>query len=167
MPLEGQYVTDRFDRDRHLHLWGNEEWIVNNERYCGKILHINPGVYSSLHFHPVKDETFMCVEGLIGLAVVRGLYATVHIMRGWARDVVDLPHNTPHRFWAIDGTAEVVEFSSRHDDADVVRLDESRQITEEEMNVLREIDQFETVYANISGPTAMCGVGVQDDWDGV
>ena len=27
----------------HLKGWGSEKWIVNNESYCGKILHFEQG----------------------------------------------------------------------------------------------------------------------------
>src|SRR2546422_651885 len=44
-------------------VWGRELWLVNNERYCSKILEISSGGYSSLHYHRVKDETFYILEG--------------------------------------------------------------------------------------------------------
>lgn len=39
--------------------WGHEIWLANNEKenYCGKILHINQGHTSSMHFHMEKHET--------------------------------------------------------------------------------------------------------------
>ena len=38
--------------------WGHEIWMANNqsENYCGKILRINQGYNSSLHFHLDKHE---------------------------------------------------------------------------------------------------------------
>ena len=40
--------------------WGREIWMANNqeEDYCGKILQINQGYNTSLHFHLEKHETF-------------------------------------------------------------------------------------------------------------
>jgi|WetSurMetagenome_2_1015567.scaffolds.fasta_scaffold19622_3 D-lyxose ketol-isomerase len=138
MPVEGQHITDKFDRPEHPHLWGSEEWIVNNDRYCGKILYLEPGSLSSLHFHPVKDETFLCIKGMVGVQIFRDGKEVIHVLRGWARDAVNLEHNTPHRFWAMESDAVVVEFSSYHSDADVVRLEESRKILEGELYISKE-----------------------------
>lgn len=43
--------------------WGYELHIVNNDNYCGKILHIDPGKKLSLHYHEIKDETFFIKNG--------------------------------------------------------------------------------------------------------
>lgn len=45
--------------------WGGEKWIVNNDMYCGKILHIVKGHKLSLHYHKIKDETFYVQDGNI------------------------------------------------------------------------------------------------------
>ena len=42
----------------HKKGWGYENWLVNTELYCGKILHFNHGKQCSLHYHKIKDETF-------------------------------------------------------------------------------------------------------------
>ena len=39
-------------------VWGREEWIVNNEKYCGKKLILKKGYSCSMHHHKIKDETF-------------------------------------------------------------------------------------------------------------
>jgi D-lyxose ketol-isomerase len=41
--------------------WGYEKIIVNNNLYCGKILHFFKGKTGSAHFHLKKDETFFVV----------------------------------------------------------------------------------------------------------
>ena len=50
--------------------WGFEEWLVNNELYCGKILTCvrtnMDGNWSSqgkYHYHKNKDETFFIFKG--------------------------------------------------------------------------------------------------------
>ena len=47
----------------HKKGWGHELWIVNNEKYCGKILFIKEGKRCSWHYHEVKDETFYLHTG--------------------------------------------------------------------------------------------------------
>ena len=41
-------------------LWGYEIWIENNEKYCGKHLHVVPGKKCSVHYHKDKKETKCC-----------------------------------------------------------------------------------------------------------
>ena len=40
--------------------WGYENIIVNNEEYCGKILHFNAGTKFSNHMHIKKGKVFIC-----------------------------------------------------------------------------------------------------------
>ena len=44
-------------------LWGYEIWIENNEKYCGKHLHVVPGKKCSVHYHKDKKETFYIING--------------------------------------------------------------------------------------------------------
>lgn len=113
-------------------LWGFEEWLVNNELYCGKVLHIRPGYRCSLHYHKIKDETFVALEGTTKLEWRTPDGQTrLETLRGDERNAVRLPPGTPHRFWAMEGERSMVlEFSTRHDDEDVVRLEESEEYEE-------------------------------------
>jgi mannose-6-phosphate isomerase-like protein (cupin superfamily) len=104
-------------------VWGTEFWIANNEKYCLKYLYIEPGRSSSLHYHKVKDETFLIDQGYC------------HLQMGdkelvmYPGDSVRLMPETPHRFWIPKGQLDgcmIVEVSTHHDDEDVVRLEESR-----------------------------------------
>ena len=45
--------------------WGCEKWIVNNEKYCGKILFFDKDKKCSYHYHIMKHETFYLQSGLI------------------------------------------------------------------------------------------------------
>ena len=49
--------------ERHEKGWGYELWIVNNNLYCGKILHFNKGKKCSWHYHKIKQETFYVQKG--------------------------------------------------------------------------------------------------------
>ena len=52
--------------------WGHEIWMANNEKenYCGKILRINQGYNSSLHFHMDKHETFYITKGSLQVDLI-------------------------------------------------------------------------------------------------
>src|SRR5258708_3004952 len=104
-------------------IWGKEFWIVNNDKYCLKFLYIEPGKMCSLHYHPIKDETFYIEEGVCNLQI--GDRVTV-MEPG---DSVRLMPEMPHRFWVQKNAEEgcmVIEVSTHHEDSDVVRLEESR-----------------------------------------
>lgn len=115
-------------------LWGYEVWLVNNTLYCGKALVVRPGFCSSIHYHPVKHETFVAVEGVVKVALWIGPAAMwgdveVEVLRGWAKDKVEIPPYTPHCFEAMEGReAVVLEFSTPHSDEDVVRIVGSRAL---------------------------------------
>lgn len=108
--------------------WGQEIWLVNNERYCAKLLHINVGWQCSLHMHPIKKETFIVLDGGVGLyvGVPDGEYTYHQLVAG---ESYTLEPGTFHRFWSYtDEPAVVLEISSTHSDDDVVRLEESKPL---------------------------------------
>lgn len=43
--------------------WGYEDWIVNNDKYCGKVLFFKKDKSCSLHYHKLKEETFYVQSG--------------------------------------------------------------------------------------------------------
>ncbi|MDO8492848.1 MAG: hypothetical protein Q7S34_04365 [bacterium] len=47
---------------KHSKGWGEELWIINNEKYCGKLLKFNKGALFSDHFHIIKEETLCVLE---------------------------------------------------------------------------------------------------------
>lgn len=122
------------DRTYVAKKWGLEEWLVNNEQYCAKLLWITPGFQCSLHYHPVKKETFVALDGLVRVEyyIDGGKKKVETLLVGWRRDVLTLPPNTPHRFWSIGSDGGLLlEVSTTHDDADVVRIEESRAMDKE------------------------------------
>ncbi len=102
--------------------WGSEEWIVNNDKYCGKRLTLLQGWQSSLHMHPIKDETFYVDKGLVRLE-----YADAEPMLLRPGDSFHIEHGHYHRFTGMEHSI-IYEFSTHHDDADVVRREPSQQV---------------------------------------
>ena len=45
--------------------WGFEKWIVNCDKYCGKLLYFVKGKKCSWHYHKIKDEVFYIHSGKI------------------------------------------------------------------------------------------------------
>ena len=100
--------------------WGREEWIVNCEEYCGKLLYLDKGAVSSLHYHNIKKETFYALQGTAGLTIEGKDY----MLTPFARPKTIYP-GIQHQFTGI-ANAVILEISTYHDDNDVVRLSESQ-----------------------------------------
>ena len=102
--------------------WGYEKWIVNNEDYCGKLLHMIKGKKCSWHYHTLKDETFYLQEGKILLKysedddidkakeIVLNRGDKFHIYRGLR-----------HQMFALEDT-DLFEFSTQHFEHDSNRV---------------------------------------------
>src|SRR5260221_13546997 len=91
-------------------LWGFEYWIVNTDRYCFKLLGLIPGYQCSLHYHQLKDETFVVYSGEIVLEQrdVRTFPFEESLRAGDKRHIAP---RTPHRFRAVGEMALVFEIS--------------------------------------------------------
>jgi mannose-6-phosphate isomerase-like protein (cupin superfamily) len=117
-------------------VWGHEYWVLNTDKYCMKILHLEPKFQCSLHYHNVKDETFIVLSGVVRLEYYdKYKNPTPDLMPH--TQVIILPSGTSfhvepgvaHRFsTANDEPANILEVSTTHSDDDVVRLEESRKI---------------------------------------
>ena len=104
--------------------WGREIWMANNarENYCGKILQINQGYNTSLHFHLQKHETFYITKGQLQVDLIctlDGVRMTQILSEG---DVLEIDRGQPHQLIAYDGDVEFVEISTFHKDADSLRI---------------------------------------------
>ncbi len=107
--------------------WGYEKWVVNNEKYCGKILHFAKGRQCSLHYHKLKDETFFISSGLVRIAYI-GIdpenipedlsLVQVVLSKG---DSMHIPPHTAHHIYALEDS-EIIEFSTQHFDEDSYRI---------------------------------------------
>jgi len=102
--------------------WGYEKWIVNNDKYCGKLLFFEPGKKCSWHYHELKEETFYIHSGKIQL--VYGYEDdftdadTVILKPG---DKFEVPRLLRHQMLGLEET-EMYEFSTTHFDSDSYRV---------------------------------------------
>ena len=99
-------------------VWGQEQWLVNNEKYCGKKMLIKDGYYCSYHKHKIKDETFYILDGALEV-VKEGQYLIVK-----TGETLHLKPNEYHSFRALKDTT-FFEFSTQHLDEDNYRLTQS------------------------------------------
>jgi dTDP-4-dehydrorhamnose 3,5-epimerase-like enzyme len=127
-----ELVSSAKTRDFVQKAWGMEDWIHNTPEYCGKVLTMREGWQSSLHYHPIKEETMLCIDGCCVVEIYPdgvGAKKQFVALRAEEGSALHIPRSVPHRFMTSMGsTCVLVEFSTMHDDADVVRLEESREI---------------------------------------
>ena len=105
--------------------WGSEVWFANNEKYCGKLLTINSGEWSStgnFHYHEIKDETFFVIEGVLWLDIANdetGEYQR-HILI--ENDSYRVMPGVKHRFTSGTGKpCKFIEASTTHREDDSYR----------------------------------------------
>lgn len=110
-------------------IWGDEQWIVNAD-YCGKILRLKKNYFCSLHFHKIKMETFLIMDGSVFLIKDNKEYV---LKKG---DVVDIPIGCVHRLYAIEDSV-ILEFSTHHEDADSYREEVGGEISEEKKTYIK------------------------------
>jgi mannose-6-phosphate isomerase-like protein (cupin superfamily) len=101
--------------------WGREEWIINNDLYCGKFLVLDQGWQCSLHHHKIKHETFFVQEGRVFLELGDEVLILTPL------DCVEIPIGVQHRFGGMEPSV-IIEFSTHHEDSDSYRVpgEESR-----------------------------------------
>ena len=101
--------------------WGQELIFAENDRYAGKILHIEAGQLLSLQYHERKDETFYVLTGEVNLTIEEsGVLREVRLAEGSAYRIRP---GVRHRMRA-EGPCDLIEVSTPELD-DVVRLEDA------------------------------------------
>jgi mannose-6-phosphate isomerase-like protein (cupin superfamily) len=103
--------------------WGYEQWICNNEKYCGKILIFNPNKKCSIHYHVIKDEVLYVDNGTIELIYFfkdQEERETIILHKGMSFHV---PVGLVHQMIAGNEGAKIIEFSTHHEDSDSIRIE--------------------------------------------
>jgi len=112
----------------HMHIkktWGEEEWFENNELYCGKLLTVYRGFWSStgnFHYHKIKDESFYVISGSLHLDVeIDGAIKSLILHVG---ESFRVKPGVKHRFTVagpIEAQCKFIEVSTTHMDDDSYR----------------------------------------------
>mgnify|MGYP001177047253 FL=1 len=116
-------ISPVFSRlEAHPKKWGDELWITNNEKYCGKILRFNEGSSFSMHYHVLKEETWCVTKGKLKLE-----YYDLEKANKLERileegDVVHLNPCVPHKLTALVESS-VFEVSTQHFNDDSYRIE--------------------------------------------
>ena len=102
--------------------WGFEKWIVNNKKYCGKLLYFVKDRKCSWHYHKIKDEVFYIQSGKIMV-----LYSEQDDIQKAEKIILEPGDNfhvytgLRHQMIALQDT-ELFEFSTHHLDEDRYRI---------------------------------------------
>ena len=102
--------------------WGYEKWIVNCDKYCGKLLFFVKGKKYSWHYHKVKDEVFYIQSGKILVRYSnQDSLDDCHEITLEKGDNFHIPTGLRHQMEALEDT-ELFEFSTEHFDSDSYRI---------------------------------------------
>jgi mannose-6-phosphate isomerase-like protein (cupin superfamily) len=102
-------------------VWGYETWIVNNEEYCGKFLHLKKNHRCSTHYHKKKDETFYCMGGNVLMELGGDVFVLI------PGEAVRVQREVPHRFTGLTDSV-IIEFSTQHFEDDSYRSSKSEKL---------------------------------------
>jgi mannose-6-phosphate isomerase-like protein (cupin superfamily) len=102
--------------------WGHENWIVNKDHYCGKMLFFYKDCKCSWHYHNLKDEVFFLAKGKMIVYYSWGddlkVAEQTVLLPGMKFEV---PIGLRHQMYALE-ESHLYEFSTHHEDSDSVRL---------------------------------------------
>ena len=101
--------------------WGKEEWIAYNEFYALKLITLNGGHRTSLHYHTHKHETYYISSGRI-LSWLENDKGKIDKKEMGAGSIVVIAPPKAHRVEAIEDTT-LIEVSTPHLD-DVIRVED-------------------------------------------
>lgn len=99
--------------------WGHELHYRNDSMYCMKLLHLEHGGATSMHFHVGKHETLLVTSGILTVATVYDKQLKYRRLGPGTALVV--PPGFVHRLIAAEGPVTLVEASTKDHDDDSVR----------------------------------------------
>ena len=102
------------ERKMVLKPWGAETWFAQVPgKYMGKILLIEKGQSTSLHYHKKKEETLIVVSGRLDYTCVDKEGKRQHCRLGFY-ETVHIPPGTQHSLAAGHHAVTLFEVSSCH-----------------------------------------------------
>jgi len=111
--------------ERHEKGWGYEDWIANNEKYCGKLLFFKKGKRCSIHFHKIKHETFYLQSGKFKILLAD---SPEEYEKGNVEEIILNPKESlciwpgrVHQMIALEDS-DLFEFSTQHFEEDSYRI---------------------------------------------
>jgi mannose-6-phosphate isomerase-like protein (cupin superfamily) len=101
--------------------WGHEVIFVNNDKYCGKVLHFNKGAKFSMHYHIIKKESWYVASGRFTFKYINTKNADILTEKLEPGDVITNEIGEPHQI-ICDEEGDIFEVSTTHYDNDSYRV---------------------------------------------
>lgn len=101
--------------------WGHEVIFVNNDKYCGKILHFNKDAKFSMHYHLIKQETWYVRSGKFLFKYINTTNADIVEMDLNPGDTITNEIGEPHQIICVE-EGDIFEVSTTHVDSDSYRV---------------------------------------------
>ncbi len=116
-PKESKFVEKR---------WGSETWFANNQEfdYCGKILYIRKGSYTSMHYHLNKHEVFYVTDGVLLVYTIDSKTGSISSSKLNRGQKMEIPQGLAHQLVAWGDSVTFVEVSTFHENSDSYRVHE-------------------------------------------
>ena len=113
--------TKKLTGEKVIKNWGYEYVIVNNNLYCGKILHFLVGKKFSMHFHIKKKETWFVHSGKFRFRWIDTTNADVQEEILEVGNVITNEIGEPHQIECLE-EGDIFEISTQHFDSDSYRV---------------------------------------------
>ena len=117
-----QYQPIPHKGDIYEKAWGYELWIINHEKYCGKLLVFNKDKKFSMHYHLIKEESWYVSKGKFQFLWIDTESAKIKSILIGEGDIVDLEIGQPHQLIALTEGATIFEVSTKHYEEDSYRV---------------------------------------------
>jgi mannose-6-phosphate isomerase-like protein (cupin superfamily) len=101
--------------------WGHEVIFVNNDLYCGKILHFNKDAKFSMHYHLKKKESWYIASGKFLFKYINTANADILELVLDVGDTITNEIGEPHQILCLE-EGDVFEVSTTHYDSDSYRV---------------------------------------------
>jgi len=101
--------------------WGHEVIFVNNDLYCGKILHFNENAKFSMHYHLKKKETWYVASGRFLFKYINTQNADIIEVSLNVGDTITNEVGEPHQIICLE-EGDIFEVSTTHFDSDSYRV---------------------------------------------
>ena len=108
--------------ERHEKAWGHELWIINGEKYCGKLLVFKKNKEFSMHYHLLKDEAWYISKGKFEFKYIDTEEADEYTTTVNEGDCIHLLPGQPHQMKALTEGATIFEVSTQHFNSDSYRV---------------------------------------------
>jgi mannose-6-phosphate isomerase-like protein (cupin superfamily) len=113
--------TKKFKGEKIVKNWGYEYIIINNDKYCGKILHFLKNKKFSMHFHILKTETWFVNSGKFRFRWINTSNADIQEEILEIGDIITNEIGEPHQIECLE-EGDIFEISTKHFDSDSYRV---------------------------------------------